>query len=92
MTKLRWEKADQRILDPARVIDVPDRTPPERASPAIDRSSPDELRRRSEERDTDLMYLGALRRVQMRLAAGEELSGFDQLVLREAAKRGLQAT
>ena len=89
MTKLRHPNPP-RESDPARVRQVPeDLSHPERTSRAVDRPSRDELKRRSEEHDRDLDFRNALRRVRRKLAAGEEPSGFDRIVLAEATKRGL---
>lgn len=88
MAKLRWDKVKDRVSDPARVIDVPAATTPERTTSVVERPTREELRRRSEQRDIDLMYSNAFRRVQKKQETGLELDGFDRRVLAEAAKRG----
>lgn len=90
MRKLRWDKADQRIPDPARVIDVPeDLSNPERTTRAVDRPTREERHQRSESHDQNLIHRAALRRALAKLSAGEELTGWDRAALNDAAPRGL---
>lgn len=85
MTKRRWDKADEGMPDLTRASDASESDRPQRIHRAVDKPSPEALRRRSEQHHIDQAKI----RILQRIARGVPINVFERRLIEGELPPGL---